>query len=160
MFDDFVGNPDLAADGVDGDKRAFELPGLGELIENIRNGGDFVGLLRHAELRQDQSCVGGIGAERMESLDPLAPVVGAPRGLSVDGDEGVPVRPQRRHPILKAAAEQGRIDSIDEAAQPTLAGNPVMEFGKPTQKTETVFAPGDNVVEIIARRYGGTGHQQ
>jgi Mrp family chromosome partitioning ATPase len=39
-------------------------------------------------------------------------------------------------------------------------GNPVMEFGKPTQKTEMVFAPGDNVIEIIARRYGGTGHQQ
>ena len=35
-----------------------------------------------------------------------------------------------------------------------------MEFGKPTQKTEMVFAPGDNVVEIVARRYGGTGHQQ
>ena len=158
--DDFVGDLDLAAHGVDGHERAFELLGLRELIEKIGNGGDLVGLFRHAKLRQDQPCIGGVGAERMQGLEPLAPVVGTARRLAVDRNELMPVRPQRRHPILKAAPEQDRIDPIDEAAHPALAGNPVMELRKPPQKREMVPAPGDDIVEIVARRDGGAGHQQ
>ena len=52
--DDFVGDLDLAAHGIDGDQRSVELPGLGEMIEQFRDGGDFVGLFRHAELRQGE----------------------------------------------------------------------------------------------------------
>ena len=52
--DDFVGDLDLAAHGVDGHERAFELLGPGELIKKIGNGGDLVGLFRHTELRQGQ----------------------------------------------------------------------------------------------------------
>ena len=42
--DDLVGDGGLAAHGVDRDQRAFELFGLGELIEQVRDGGDLVGL--------------------------------------------------------------------------------------------------------------------
>jgi len=45
----------------DGDERAFELFGLGELIEQIWDGGDLVGLFRDRELRQRQAGVGGVG---------------------------------------------------------------------------------------------------
>src|SRR6202011_1852321 len=45
--DDLVSNLDLAAHGVDGNERALELFGLGELIEKIGDGGDLVGLLRN-----------------------------------------------------------------------------------------------------------------
>ena len=68
VFDDFVGNPDLAADGVDGDKRAFKLPGLGELIENIRNGGDFVGLLRSKRLCSAAETISSGGLLAMASI--------------------------------------------------------------------------------------------
>jgi hypothetical protein len=62
--------------------------------------------------------------------------------------------------ILKATAEQGRIDPIDQTAYPAFAGNPVMEFGKLPQEGEAVLAPGDAIVEIVARRDGRAGHQQ
>jgi hypothetical protein len=44
--------------------------------------------------------------------------VGAPCCLTVDGDEVVPIWPQRRHPTRKAMSEQDRIDPVDELAQP------------------------------------------
>jgi hypothetical protein len=64
--------------------------GFGELIEKVRNGGDLVGLFRHADLPQYQSCIGGVGAQRMEGLEPLAAVMGAARRLAVDRNERVP----------------------------------------------------------------------
>ena len=88
MSDDLAGDLDLAAHGIERYERTFELPGCGQLIENVRNGGDLVGLFRHAELRQDQPGVGGVGAERVQGFKPLAAIMGAARGLAVDGDEG------------------------------------------------------------------------
>ena len=44
MPDDFVGDVDLASDGVDGDQCAFELAGLRELIQQVRDSGDLIGL--------------------------------------------------------------------------------------------------------------------
>ena len=158
--DDLVGDLDLAAHGVDGDQGALELLGLGELVEQLGNGGDLVGLLRHADLGQGQPGVGGVGAEHVQRLDPLSAIVGAPRGLAVDGNEVVAVRPLGCHPALEAAGEQGRIDAIDQAAQPALAGNAVMERGKAPQELEMVSAPCDDLVEIVARGDGPTGDQQ
>jgi hypothetical protein len=40
----------------------------------------------------------------MQGLEPFAPVVGAARRLAVNGDELVPVRPERRDPAVEAAA--------------------------------------------------------
>src|ERR1700739_2729826 len=96
----------------------------------------------------------------MQGLEPLAAVVGAPRRLAVDGDEVVPARPQRGDPAVEAAAEQHRIDAIDQAAQPALAGNAKMELREAAQKIEMMLTPGDDIVEVVARREGGAGHQQ
>ena len=52
--DDLVSDLDLTTHGVDGDQRAFELLCFCKFIEQIRNGGNLVGLFRHAELRQGQ----------------------------------------------------------------------------------------------------------
>lgn len=51
---DLVGDLDLAAHGVDADEGALELTGVGQIVEQLGNGGDLVGLLRHAALRQHQ----------------------------------------------------------------------------------------------------------
>jgi hypothetical protein len=40
--------------GIDGDQRHLQLVGLGEVIEQIRGGGHFVGFLRYAQLRECQ----------------------------------------------------------------------------------------------------------
>jgi hypothetical protein len=65
VVDDLVGDFDLAAHGVDGDERAFELSGVGELVEQLGDGGDFIGLFWNGKLRQSQAGVGGVGAQRM-----------------------------------------------------------------------------------------------
>jgi len=158
--DDLVSDLDLTAHGIDGHQRTFDLLGLGKFIEEIRDGGDLVGLFRHAELRQDQSCRGRVCTERVQGFEPLAAVVGAPCGLAVDGDEVVPVRPQRRHPTRKAACEQDRIDPIDELAHPTLTRNAVMEFRKGAQEIEVLPAPSANVFEIVATGDRRTDDQQ
>ena len=53
-----------------------------------------------------------------------------------------------------------RIDPIDETAHPTLAGYGVVKLRKSPQEGEMVLAPGDDIVEIVARSDGGAGHQQ
>jgi hypothetical protein len=40
VLDDFVGDVDLASDGVDGDQCAFVLSSFGELIQQVRNNGE------------------------------------------------------------------------------------------------------------------------
>jgi len=41
---DLGGDLDLTSDGVDGDEGAFELPRLGQVVEQIGDGRDLVGL--------------------------------------------------------------------------------------------------------------------
>jgi hypothetical protein len=96
----------------------------------------------------------------MQGFEPLARVVGSARCLAVDGDEFVPVRPDLRGPAIEAVAEQERVDPVDEGAQPALAGNAEVEFGKPPQEGQMVLALGDDVVEIVAGGNRGAGHQQ
>ena len=160
MFDDLGGDFDLTTHGVDGDEGAFELFLLGQMIEQDGDSRDLVGLLRHADLRQRQMGVGRVGAERVQRFEALSFVVRAERGLAVDGDEDVPTRPQRVNPILEASCECLRIDPVHQRAQPALAGDPIVIRREFSQEVEMVFAPGGDLVEIVARGDGGAGQQQ
>src|SRR5579871_3968346 len=135
----------------DADEGAGELAGFGEMIEQVGNGGDLVGFFRHAELRQGQPGVGRIGGERVQGLQSLAAIMRSSGGLAVDGDEIVPARPERGDPILETPAEQMRVHAVDEGAQPSGAGDAVMELGKAPQSVDMMFAPVDDIVEIVAR---------
>ena len=77
MFDDLVGDRNLAALGVDGHQRALELAGFGQVVEELGNSGDFIGLLGHAELAQHQSGIARVRTQRMQRFQSLALVVGA-----------------------------------------------------------------------------------
>src|SRR5208283_5833799 len=90
----------------------------------------------------------------------FALIVGSARGFAVDRDELVPVRPERGDPAVETAAEQDRVDPVDEGAHPALAGDAVMEFRKAPQKAEMVLAPGDDVVEVVTGGDGGADHQK
>ena len=127
---DSFGNVDLATHGIDGDQRPFRLVGLGEVIKQIRDGGDFVGFLRYAQLRERRPRCRRVGAERVQRFEPLAPIMGTPGGLAVDGDELMSARPLGRHPVLEAARKQRRIDPVEETAQPALTGDAVMVVGE------------------------------
>jgi len=59
--DNLVGDLDLTAHGIDGDECAGKLLGLGEMVQEIGNGGDLVGLFRDGELRQGQPRRGRVG---------------------------------------------------------------------------------------------------
>lgn len=72
MRDDPVGDRDLPAHGVDGHQRTLEVPGSGKVIEQVRDGRDFDGLVRDAELRQCQPGIGGVSAQGVKGLQPLA----------------------------------------------------------------------------------------
>src|SRR5438105_8181249 len=80
----------------------------------------------------------------MQGFEPFAMIMGSARRFAVDGDELVPVRPQRRNPAVETAAEQDRVDPVDEGTHPALAGDAVMELRKAPQKGEMVSAPRDD----------------
>jgi len=54
VFNDLVGDRNLAAHGGDGHQCSLELIGFRQVVEELRDSGDFIGLLGHAELAQDQ----------------------------------------------------------------------------------------------------------
>src|SRR6202040_2646867 len=64
------------------------------------------------------------------------------------------------NPAVETATQQGWINPIDEMPQPALAWNAVMKLREMPQEGEMVFAPGDDVIEIVAGGDRGTGHQQ
>jgi hypothetical protein len=138
----------------------LELPGFGEVVEELRDGGDLIGFFRHAPLRQHEPGLGGVGAEGVQGLRPLAAVMAAPRGLSVDGDELGPIRPHRCNPALEAALEQARIHPIEQNTQPALAGDAVMKRRKSAEEIQMMLAPRRDNVEIVAGRDRGADHQQ
>jgi hypothetical protein len=136
---DRFGDVDLAAHGIDGDQRPFQLVGLGEVIEQIRDGGDFVGFLRYAQLRERQPRRGRVGAERVQGFEPPAPIMGPSGGLAVDSDELMSARPLGRNTVLEAARKQRRIDPVEEAAQPALTGDAVMVVAEAVQEVEIML---------------------
>ena len=96
----------------------------------------------------------------MEGFEPLALVVGASGGLAVDGDDVVPLWPHGGDEGLKAAREQRRIDPVHQIAQPAGARHAVMEVTEAAQEIEVVFAPKDDLVEVVAGSDRGAGHQE
>jgi hypothetical protein len=66
--DDLVGDGDLATHGVEVASAPFELFCLGDMIQQVRDGGDLVGPLVNRELRQRQSRVGGVRRLRVQGL--------------------------------------------------------------------------------------------
>ena len=62
--------------------------------------------------------------------------MGAPRGLAVNGDEVVLIRPKRHDPALETGAKQHGIDPVHQRAHPADARDAVVERRKPAQVVE------------------------
>ena len=154
------GDIGLAAHGIDGDDGAFELLGLGEMIDEFGNGGDLVGLLGHGGLGEGEAGIGGIGGEHMHGFDAAAAAMRAPRGFAVDGDEIVAVRPELLDPGLETGGEELRIDAVEQSPQPARAWHAEMELGKLPEHIGMGIAPGFDILEIIARTDGCADAQQ
>ena len=150
MFDDLVGDRDLATHGVDGHQRALELTGFGQVVEELGNSRDFIGLLGHAQLAQDQPGVARVGTQRVQRFKSLALIVCAARGLAVNGNEIMPVGPELLDPAFETLSEQNRVDAIDQALKPAHAGNAEMKLREPSQKIEMLLSPCHDVLEVVA----------
>ena len=72
----------------------------------------------------------------------------------------MPPRPYLGDPGLETAGEQGRIDPVQQVAQPARARHAVMEVAEAPEEIQMVLAPGDDIVEVVTRSDGGAGHQQ
>jgi hypothetical protein len=82
FVDDLAGEVALASDGVDGDDGALDR----RHVEEGWNGNDLVRCATHPGLRQDEALSRREGRHHKDrALAALAP--GAPRGLSIDGDD-------------------------------------------------------------------------
>jgi len=93
----------------------------------------------------------------MERFKSLAHVVCAARGLAVDGDEIVPIGPERLDPAFETPSEQRRVDAIDQSLKPPHAWDAELELREPSQKIEVLLAL---VLEVVARGDGGASRKQ
>ena len=94
MRDDFIGDFDPTAHGVDRYQGSLKLTRFRKVVEKLRNSGDFIGLFWDTELPQRQLGVRRVGAERMKSFEALALVMSLARRLAINGDQIVPTGPQ------------------------------------------------------------------
>src|SRR3954454_15080803 len=111
----------LRADGVDRDQGALE----SDALQQERDGGDLVRLTRYRLLPEHQPLAGGPGGDEVQGTAPLAPGVGAARGLAVDRDDVGLRRAQALDPAGEAALEQGRVERGDHLAQGVVARDAV-----------------------------------
>src|SRR3954447_4418352 len=74
---------------------------------------------------EHKALVGCEGRDEMERLLAGAPVMAAPRGLTIDGDQLGRVRPSLVHPTHEAGREHLRIHAVHQSAQPIRAGDAV-----------------------------------
>lgn len=129
----------MVTHGVDGEQCFFELFGFGQMVEQLRNRRNFISLLFSGTLIYPR--IGGIGAQRMKRLEPLALVVGVARSLAVDGGEIMPTGPHLLDPVLETAREQHRIETIDQRPQPARTRNPKIKRRKLPEKIYVMLAP-------------------
>ena len=119
------------------------------MIEERRDGRDFIGLFGHAALPQDQPGIARIGAQRVQRFEPFARIVGAPCSLAVDGNQIVPVGSKAPQSSFRNRSEQDRVDAVDQSSQPAHAWD--TKRRESSQKIQMMLAPGDDVIEIIPR---------
>ena len=128
VCNNFIGNLDLTAHGIDRYERSFKLAGCGKMIKKLWNGCDFIGFFRDTKLCQRQPSVGCIGAECVKSFEPLAFVMSAARRLAINGNQIVPTGPERLDPVFETTPEQDRVNAVNQSAKPPLAWNTKMEW--------------------------------
>src|SRR3954447_23495702 len=96
----------------------------------------------------------------MQRLLARAPVMAAPRGLAVDGDQLGRVRPSLAHPTHEAGREHLRIHAVHQRAQPIRTGDALKIGQEAAQEGEMGLAPIHDVVGIIAGRDRAAYHQE
>ena len=90
----------------------------------------------------------------MEGRGAVAPVVAAPRGLAVDGDQGRLLRPALPHPSGEGVGEQRGIDAVHQDREPPFARDAVGVRQVAAQEVDMRDAPVRDVLIVVAIRDG------
>lgn len=142
LFGDFL----LTTHGIDGDDGAGNIQALQEL----GNGGDFVGFVVDFHLPQHQAIVLGPRAHQVDGGFFRRMIHAAAQTLTVDGDDfAVTQCRQISHPAGKAFAELALIDGREHRAEGIMRGNSVGQiqlFAKPIGFGPAIFFDLDPVV--------------
>ncbi len=123
--EDGLGDLGLCAHRVDGDERAGER----QALEQQRDGRDLIGLGLARLLAQHEALAAGPCRNHVERPAVLAAVMGAPRSLTVDGDD-LGRGERGRHRLAQAfdpggetLCEERAVDGIHDVVEGVMAGN-------------------------------------
>ena len=114
--DDLFADVLLTAHGVDRDEGVRKL----DLLEQERNGGDFVGLFRGGDLAQSDAFLAGPGADDVQGAESIAGIMRAAATFAVNGNEaiglGVVGGDGVGDPVLKATLEGLGLEGDEQSA--------------------------------------------
>ena len=145
----------LSAHRIDGDDRSGQV----ELLQQQRNGSDFVGLFLGRLLPQHQSLAGRPGGHQVQGFAAFATVVHASRGLAVDCDQFRERRvTQFVNPGQEAGLEQLRIDRGEHVTESVMARDAARVRQEAAKERQVLLAPKRGFHEII--RSGDRGGQR
>jgi hypothetical protein len=149
---DRFGDVLLAADGVDGDERAFEF----EAREQKRNGDDLVALLVDRFLAEHQALARGPGRDQMQRR--AAGRVRPASSLAVDRHNVGRLLAQALGPSDEAFGKQLGRQRVHDVVERIVRGNAAHKRQKAPEKRELVHGPALDVGEIFGAGHGPARH--
>ena len=93
------------------------------MLQQQRDGGDLVGFLLGRLLSEHDPLPRRPGRDEVQRVTAFAPVVAAPRGLAVNGDDFGVIIAQPADPGEEAGFEQFRVQRREHVAQCIVAGD-------------------------------------
>ena len=157
LLDDRRGDLLLAAHGVDGDDRPLQR----EQLQQLGDGGDLVGFLRHLGLAEHQALPARPGRDHVDRRLGPALLIGAPQRLAVDGDDVGAELGERADPGDEAALELLGIERREQVAQLVVRRRAVLERPEAAQKLKLLLAElGDLHPALGGGQHGHQAQQQ
>jgi hypothetical protein len=148
--EDLLGDPGLAAHGVDRHQRAAE----GQAVEQLGNGGDLVGLGMAGLLTQHQTLTAGPGRHHVQRAPIARAIVRAPRGLAVDRHHlralDLRLVPAKAvHPLGEALGEEVAIQGVDHVVERVVTGNATSEGQEAAKEGLLRHRPPPDLHEVL-----------
>lgn len=138
LVEDFPGDVALAAHRIDGDDRPLDR----QHLQQLGDGHDLVGLVRHVDLTEHQALAGGEGRDHVDGGLGAGLLIGAPRGLAVDRDHLGRRAGQRATQQRWLDVERG-----EDVAEMIVRRRPVAKRPEPAQQLQLLLAEAGDIDE-------------
>lgn len=156
LFDDGLGDVGMSAHGIEGD----DLPGQGENLDKMGDGGEFVAFIRYIFLSESESALRGPGAHDVAGFGIKA--VAATQFLAVDGDDlALESGMECTDVFSQAAVEEIGLDDGEDVGESLGAGNSIGHFDPFAQPVALKVAEILNIGKAVhAAKHGADGHEE